>query len=180
MHNRLCRIAKLYFPDITLPKYEGPDRINLPALNKYIKKEIPHFDSDDRVQIIKNNKKLKDSYSRHQRLVNKTMDYFAEKGFEPIQMASVDLAVRKRNLINIIEVKSCDYNNIESQIKHGLSQLFYYHFLASLNKKYNGYCIKKVLVLEKRPSEKLIEFIINFCDTALLYKENKILIKPEI
>lgn len=174
---KLVTISKLYFPDIEVPRFKTR-RVNKEEYLEFIKKEIPNFKSADWITIKKNNAKLKDSFSRHECLVNKFIDeYLNEKKYRKVSFKNADIVAKKGSKILIIEVKSCTDRNITAQVKNAISQLYYYQFVYEKSMHSRGNQLKLVLVMEKMPPIDLCNFVTEFCGIELWYKENKVLVR---
>jgi hypothetical protein len=167
--NNLSRIARSYFKDIPIPNFRIQYKSSL-SLSEFIKKEFPHFVSDDRLTIVKNNAKLKQSYTRHEDLLNSLMELLQEKGWRKPRISSkADVLATKGRTMAIFEAKSVTPLNLPHQIRIGITQLYEYSFDLHIK----GYHKQNlILLLEKKPESKWFYFC-EYCNVELWFRENK-------
>jgi hypothetical protein len=166
--NKLKIIAQKYFPDIkaTARKRDNQkSKVPFDNLKDYEKKEIDEHTDQAIVKIIKNNTKLRESFVNHEKTKAIIANYLSKNRFHISRNKHLDLFARKHRKSLIVEVKSCTGSNIELQIRHGISQLWYYSYLYR-EKLHRAKCC---LVLQCEPPEKLLRFVIDHCGFDLAY-----------
>lgn len=111
-------------------------------LSEYQEIEQRSLNAKEEITYFKNQAKLDRAVNSHVSLVNLVAKRIRENGGIPKSNHLIDLAVRLDNDY-IFEMKSTNDNNIKSQIRKGLSQLYEYRYLQ------NRLEAKLVLVVEK-------------------------------
>jgi len=96
-----------------------------------------------------------DSSKNHQKILNRLANILKQQGLEPEDSKNIDLTCKTRGIRYIFEVKSCSSDNVVSQIRRGIAQLYEYRFLM-LDEERN---IKLFLVLEIEPPKQPIDFL---------------------
>ena len=176
VYQKIARTAKRYFPNIKIPKMEMP-KVESDVLGEFLKKEIPQFQADDRINMIKNNKKLRESYERHQKLLNLAIPYLEIHNYKKLRkiFSKCDIEAVRGRTMYLVEAKSCDSANIKSQVLTAVSQLFHYEY--EVVSKTKNFATKMVLLIECLPPNDLLAFLVNHCGIQLWYKENKSITK---
>ena len=77
----------------------------------------------------------------------------------------MDLSAQRKRQRIIVEVKSCRPDNIECQVRLGAAQLNYYAYLY--RKHFRD--ARGMLAIQSRPSDALVEFIVDHCGYDLLF-----------
>ncbi len=93
---------------------------------------------------------------QHRAIITLLSDRLKTLGVQPLANVFVDIAAQMPTKKMLFEVKSCNLDNLLSQVRKGVSQLYEYRY------RHNDlHGAKPVLVLETRP-EKGLEWIIDY------------------
>ena len=117
------------------------------------------------VKILKNNKKLVQSYREHERIREIMAQYFTDNGYKLQQDKHLDLCAHKGKRSIIVEVKSCRADNIDAQIRAGVAQLYYYSYIYEHKLGNSRLC----LALSGKPSDDMIHYIRDHCGIDLAF-----------
>jgi len=115
------------FKDIAEPLLLKTD-----ALREYATVEERTRLAKGTVKYMRNQALTERANNAHTRLVNLVAERVKQSGSLPRCNQLIDLATKNNNKSYIFEMKSANQNNIRSQIRRGLSQLYEYRYLQDL------------------------------------------------
>lgn len=100
--------------------------------------------------------KTQDAEKRHQDILKDLCQYFISKGLQPEQSSSIDLAIRKKDIYDIFEIKTTTQDNIINQAAKGSFQLAIY----SMEMISCGFTVgRKILLIEASEDFSVNNFI---------------------
>jgi hypothetical protein len=165
----LVRVAKNYFPRIRPSRSRKAastvSSVSASTLRRFVAKELGDYVGPSTIRLSKDNAKLQRSYRDHEALKRQVADYLKARGYAMSSDRRLDLTAKRKRQRIIVEVKSCRPDNIEHQVRLGAAQLNYYtylyrkHFREALG----------ILAIQSRPSDELVEFIVNHCGYDLMF-----------
>ncbi len=106
---------------------------------------------------------------RHQAILRDLALRVKERGFVPYETSSVDLVIKSKLKLQIVEIKSANEDNFLSQVKSGLYQLLLYAFACEKN---GEVVADKWLVIETIPNHDCLRHAIdflNYCGVRVLF-----------
>ncbi len=107
--------------------------------------------------------------SKHERLTKLVAQRIREAGSVPRRNKFIDLATQYANRNFIFEMKSSTDDNIHSQVRKGISQLYEYKYLEKIDR------VELVLVIENKPDmlhEWLIDYLVKDRNIAIIWDGN--------
>lgn len=128
----------------TLNAYDN----TIPSGKKY---SINQKSSDPEVTRLKREKANRD----HARMVNMIATLARHSGGTPSENVFIDLFAELNGFKYIFEMKSCNSNNLLSQVRKGISQLYEYRFRSN-----TGEAVL-CLVLQSKPDDWIIDYLVH-------------------
>ncbi len=129
-------------PTLLFTRDEEPILPKTGELNEYQTVEQRSSSAKEAITYYKDQASLERANNAHIHLVNLVSERIRESGNLPRYNKFIDLAARVGNQEFIFEMKSTTENNVKSQVRKGLSQLYEYRYLQNMRQA------SLVLVLE--------------------------------
>jgi hypothetical protein len=125
-----------------------------PILRKYRGRKVSIYNKKIE-RYSRDNIKLEKSSKNHQKILNRLASILKQQGLKLEDSKYIDLTFKTRGARYVFEVKSCRSDNVVSQIRRGVAQIYEYRFLM-LDEERN---IKLFLVLGIEPPKQPIDFL---------------------
>ena len=142
-----------------------PSSVTASTLRRFVAKELADYVGPSTIRLSKDNAKLQRSYRDHEAIKRKVADYLEAQGYVISCDRHLDLRAQRKRQRIIVEVKSCRPDNVECQVRLGAAQLNYYAYLYRQDFR----DARGMLAIQSRPSDALVEFIVDHCGYDLVF-----------